>query len=280
VTARNRESLKRYFQDGALPAETHFADLIDSMLNMNDEGFRKSVEHGYEVYAPIGHDALMSFYRDQDPETPRWRLGLGGTHDELLVQAGSMAGSNGHPDPIHAGRATAGDGDPAPLLCLDPRQRIGIGTATPQTTLDVAGTLRSRGRCGTSQRRGQAELLADGEWQDLTDPLAGCQAFEIVAGAGHRGAGRFGLLHAIAVNSYNPTLGLFDFLNRKRGIRCTHGYYSRRCDRLQLRWAGSHGRDAEYRLQIRTGCDYGAEIRIQAHLTQLWFDPHMELGQP
>ena len=40
------------------------------------------------------------------------------------------------------------------------------------------------------------------------------------------------------------------------------------------------GRKAVYRLQIRTGCNFGDQVRIQAHVSQLWFDPHMALGQP
>ncbi|MFC4480506.1 MULTISPECIES: hypothetical protein [Cupriavidus] len=272
MTSRNRESLKRYFREGALPDEDHFADLIDSMLNMSDEGFRKTVERGFEVYSAAGHDALISFFRDHDPERAAWRFELGGARDALLVR-GRAAPADGDM------AAQAAEPDPA-LLCLDPAQRVGIGTAQPRTRLDVAGTVRSEGRQGAFTRAHPVPLRADGHWQDLTDDLEGCQAFEVVAGAGLRGKGRFGLVHAIAMNTYNPTLGLFDFLNRKRGIRSTHGYYSRRCDRLELRWAGTSGRNASYRLQIRTGCDFGPDVLIQAQITQLWTDPHMDGGQP
>lgn len=271
MTSRSRESLKRYFREGALPNEDHFADLIDSMLNMSDEGFRKTVEHGFEVYSPQGHDALLSFFRDQEPESPAWRLELGGAQDPLLVRSRQQVGQ----------QALLNEGQHAPpaLLCLDQAGRIGIGTEAPQATLDVAGVLSSQGRRGAYRREVDSPLLANGEWQDLTDALEGCQAFEIMAGAGHRGQGRFGLLHATALNTYNPTLGLLNLFNRKRGIRCTHGFYSRRCDRLQLRWQGSSGRNASYKLQIRTGCDFGSGVRIQAQLTQLWFDPHMSESQ-
>ncbi len=282
MTSRNRESLKRYFREGALPDEDHFADLIDSMLNMSDEGFRKTVEHGFEVYSPLGHDALISFFRDQDPERPAWRIELGGARDALLVQG--RAAPEDADEVANGSRADGADGaasTQAPaLLCLEQDRRVGIGTERPQTMLDVAGTVRSRGRQGAFTREHSVPLRADGTWQDLTDDLDGCQMFEIVAGAGLRGKGRFGLIHAIAANTYNPTLGLFNFLNRKRGIRCTHGYYSRRCDRLQLRWIGTSGRNASYRLQIRTGCDFGPDAMIQAQLTQLWSDAHMSGGQP
>lgn len=262
MTIRNRESLKSYFCDGALPTQEQFADLIDSMLNMSDEGFRKSVERGFEISAAAGYEALLSFFRDQDPDAPLWDVGFGGAQGQLRIQT--------------TREQAPGQNETVPLWCLDPSGQVGIGTTNPQDTLDVDGVVRSKGRRGGYARASAKPLLANGEWQDLSDDLYGCQAFEITAGAGQRGKGRFALLHAVALNTYNPTLGIFDFLNRKRGIRCDHAFYARGCDRLQLRWHGSHGRNATYRLQIRSGCDYGQGVQIQAHVTQLWFDPHME----
>src|SRR6185295_16720848 len=116
----------------------------------------------------------------------------------------------------------------APLLCLDDQRGVGVGLDAPQAKLDVAGALRCQGRRGSFQRQVPVALDADGKWQDLTDDLEGCQAFEVMAGTGRPGSERFGLMHAIAMNAYNPTLGIFNFLNRRRGIRTTHAYYSRR----------------------------------------------------
>jgi hypothetical protein len=267
MTRCNRESLRNYFSAGALPTQEHFADLVDSMLNMSDEGFCKTVEGGFEISSATGYDTLLSFFRDQDPDQPLWRMGFGGAQGQLLIRANPGASVDAAPAP--------------PLWSLDSAQRgrVGIRTANPQAALDVDGVVRSTGRRGSCARATPVPLLANGQWQDLTDDLAGCQAFELTAGAGHPGQGRFAMLHATALNAYNPTLGILDFLNRKRGIRCTHAYYARRCDRLQLRWKGSSGRDARYRLQLRSGCDYGQGIVIQAHLTRLWFDPHMRQGQ-
>lgn len=267
MTIRNRESLRSYFSDGALPTQEHFADLIDSMLNMSDEGFRKSVERGFEVSAAAGYEALLSFFRDQDPDLPLWSIGFGGAQGQLLIRSNT--------EPSQDGQADAA----APLWCLDPAGRVGIRTGNPEAALDVDGVVRSKGRSGSYARATAVPLPADGEWHDLTDDLEGCQAFEVTAGAGYQGKGRFALMHAVALNTYNPTLGILDFLNRKRGIRSTDAFYARRCDRLQLRWRGTSGRNASYRLQIRTGCDYGRGIVIKAHVTKLWFDPHMDEGQ-
>lgn len=256
MTWRNRETLKNYFGDGQLPTQTHFADLVDSMLNMVDEGFRKTVANGHELYAPVGHHNLLSFYRDQSPQQALWRVSLGPQLDQLHFQ------------PL---------GTSQPLLSLDTKQRVGIGTVAPQTTLDVRGTVSSRGRRGLLPS--PKPLLANGLWQDLTDELEGCQGFEVVAGAGQAGSGHFGLVHATALSAYNPGGGLWAWWHARRGIRQTHGWWGRRCDKLHLRWKGTHDRKAVYRLQIRSGCNFGDGVPIQAHVCQLWFDPHMT-GEP
>lgn len=252
MTSRNRETLKKYFGDGQLPTQAHFGDLVDSMLNMVDEGFRKTIANGHELYAPVGHHNLLSFYRDQTPQQALWRISLGPTQDQLQFRP-----SNGA----------------SPLLSLDADKGVGIGTAQPQNKLDVRGTVGSEGRKGTRPLPA-LPLLADGQWHDLTEDLEGCQAFEVMAGVGVRDSGHFGMLHAIAMSAYNP--GGWMWWRNRRGIRQTHAWWGRRCDRLHLRWHGTHGRKAAYRLQIRSGCNLGAEVQIQAHVTQLWFDASMK----
>ena len=41
--------LQEQFQHGKMPTEEDFADLIESMLNMLDEGFDKTPEAGFKV---------------------------------------------------------------------------------------------------------------------------------------------------------------------------------------------------------------------------------------
>jgi hypothetical protein len=257
MTCRNRETLRNFFGDGALPTKDHFGDLVDSMLNMSDEGFRKSAQNGVEISTPGGHDALLSFYRDQSPQLSLWSLRYGAEREQLCFHASAR-----------------GPADQPPVLSLDTAARVGINTTAPRSTLDVGGVISAQGRLGSYAVASEAALLADGEWHDLTDALQGCQAFEVMAGTGHTGTGRYALLHAIALNTYNPT-GLLEFWSARKRIRCDHAYYSRRCDKLQLRWHGSSGKGAAYRLQIRSGCDYGAQVRIQCFLTRLWFDESM-----
>jgi len=265
MTVRNRDTLRSFFGTGMLPTQDHFADLVDSMLNMSDEGFRKSAENGLEVSTPAGYDTLVSFYRDQSMRTPLWTVAYGGERDLLAFKPGAAA-------------ARERDGlEPAPpVLALDARGRVGVGTDSPRQALDVAGVVASEGRLGRYAAQGLPQPLADGEWHDLTGPLEGCQAFEVIAGAGHAGGGRFALVHAVALNAYNPRPGWLDLFGLRRRIRAQGMWYGRRCDQLDLRWNGSSGRQASYRLQVRTRCNYGEDVAIRASVTRLWFDDDRE----
>ena len=256
MTARNRETLRNYFGEGKLPGKQHFGDLVDSMLNMKDEGFSKSPQNGLEISTPVKHNALMSFYRDQSPRSVLWSVGYGGERDMLHLRSSQAGGEHEQP----------------PLLALDTQARVGINTARPRHALEVNGVIASTGRRGSYEGVPASSVLADGEWHDLTPPLTGCQAFEVMAGAGSPGNGRYALLHATAMNTYNPTAGWLDFFSRKKRIHAQHAWYGKRCDKLLLRWEGSSGKDAAYKLRIRSGCSYGNQVRIKVFLTQLWFD--------
>ncbi|WP_457333534.1 hypothetical protein [Rhizobacter sp. P5_C2] len=259
MTVRNRDTLRSFFGAGMLPTQDHFGDLVDSMLNMSDEGFRKSAENGVEVSTPAGYDALVSFFREQNQRTALWSIAYGGEQDQLAFRPGAVTGRRG--------QAAA-----PPVLSLDPRGRVGIGTTEPRQALEVAGVIASEGRIGRYAAPSLPPPVADGEWHDLTGPLEACQAFEVVAGAGRVGGGRFALMHATALNAYNPRPGWLDLIGLRRRIHAQHMWYGRRCDQIQLRWTGSSGRQASYRLQVRTRCDYGGDVPIRASLTRLWFD--------
>lgn len=267
MTIRNRQTLRSFFDAGKLPTQDHFGDLVDSMLNMSDEGFRKSAENGVEVSTPVGYDALVTFYREQTARAALWSIGYGSERDPLLFHKGSVGGAGNTPPVL----ALDADGD---------THRVGIGLAQPRHALDVAGVVASQGRVGTWRPADPQPLPADGEWHDLTGDLHGCQAFEVLAGAGHAGSGRFALMRAVAMNTYNPGGGWWAALLGRNRIRCEHAWYGRRCDKLELRWDGTSGRHATYRLQVRSRCDYGSGVLIQATLTQLWFDPTMHGSSP
>lgn len=280
---KNRATLKEFFRRGSLPNEEHFHDLIDSSLNMNDEGFSKSQEHGLEILSQSSRSSLLSFFRYEDPGRPLWRIALDPVDRRHLHFREQEAGEA-------QGEGEGVEGSREPILSLGPGGRVGINTGTPESALDVRGFIRSKGREGVVQKlpreeqggtpgseKGGAVIVADGGWKTIAGPFHGCHALEVVAGVGLRRSGRYALLHAIAINAYHPTGFFFDLFRRKKPIRVTQAYHRHRSDRLSLRWADGPG---GYLLQLRTRRDYGEgprgkPVRIRYHLTELWSDHGM-----
>ena len=94
-----------------------------------------------------------------------------------------------------------------------------------------------------------------------------------MAGTGNKGTGKYALLKATALNTFNPTGWWFNFLNHKKRIRVQQAYYLARSSKLELRWQTLP--EHKYCLQLRSRTDLGPDIRISYFLTQLWFDELM-----
>jgi hypothetical protein len=284
----DRASLKKHFEAGSLPTQQDFHDIIDSTLNLAEDGFSRTDRDGLRVHAQEGHDGLFSFYRAGGSDQVLWSTGFAEGGAQWVMRPGDAAAEA--------------------LLLLDPRRRMGLAQPDPLARLDVNGSVRLGGRLGRppspavierqdAEARAKSKeknpprvlMVADGEWKDLTGDLQGCQGFEIMAGAGRPDdRSRFAMLHAFAFNTYHPAWWK-DLLGNKRRIRQQHAFYGRYRDRLELRWhspKGQHGRDAEYRLQIRSRCDYAGhqrggapeeirEVPLHVYLTRLWFQPEM-----
>ena len=283
----NRSTLKKLFRQGSLPTEEHFGDLIDSTLNIVDDGFSQSADNGVEITLLGQKQRLLSFF-GKPQDNPNWWIGCDPEKNSLhFARAGSAGDSEreiltmtsggclkvgqsrteSHPDAKDA----QSQNEPDP----------------PDLRLDVAGIVRSSGRMGVGVVGGGL-VPADGQWQGITPILTGCQAFEVMAGVGLKGQkkGRYALLHAYAMNTFNPRGFFFNFLNLKNPIRCDHAWFLSRGDRLKLRWY----KDAEckeshqYKLQIKSCSDYTdggrTAIGIQYSLTKLWFDEAMSGSSP
>lgn len=248
--------MKQFFADGSLPSADHFGDLIDSTLNLINEGFDKTPPDGFKISTIGEHRRLISFYRSGDPNNAVWTIEYDQDKDSLLIS-----------NPRRAGE---------PAIALDGDGRIGVNKVDPQATLDVGGVVAAEGRLGANPD-GFTSVPADGEWHDITGDLEGCNAFEIMAGVGSSGTGRYALMRAIALNAYNPRGWLFNFFNRKKRIRYQQSYYLSRGNRIKLRWH-SDGKK-KYTLQMSTACGYGGDVNIRFYLTRLWFDTLMTGSQ-
>jgi len=263
MAKKNRSTLKRYFSEGAMPSADQFGDLIDSSLNTIDEGFTRTVENGYEISLIGEHDRLISFFRNAaDQEHPVWSISYDKRRDTLTFI-----------------KADDEDEQSVPPLTLAPDGRVGINNDDPQWSLDVKGVVAATGRIGTSlggKSQAPADcnafVLADGNWHDITGPLEGCHAYEVMAGAGNKGTGNYALMNAIAMNTFNPRGWLFNIFNLKKRINYHDAYYLSRGNKIKLRWRADGDK---YYLQMRTNSNYGPGVRIRYYLTQLWFDADM-----
>ena len=259
---KNRETLARYFSKGALPSEDQFRDLIDSALIKEDDGFDKSPLNGWEIRLIGDHDRLISFLRDNAVKQAAWSISYDKTTDRLLFV-----------------KPTVG-GEARSVVVFDPAGRLGVNTREPRCELDVAGVIAAEGRLGGNPyRERQKTVPADGAWHPITDELEGCQAFEVMAGAGKKNSGMYALMQAVAINAYNPKGLFFNFLRRKNRIRYNQAFYLARGHKIQLRWENRDNN--KYVLAMRTNCHYGQNglgkpILIRYYLTQLWFDSQME----
>ena len=253
MAKKNRSTLKHYFRKGALPSEDQFNDLIDSSLNTIDEGFDKSPENGFEISLVGDHSHLISFFKTAAVKDAVWSIDYDREQDRLLIKK------------PHADTTTPA----AMTFCGD--GHVGVNKIDPAYALDVGGVVAAHGRIGANPDK-QKTVAADGRWHNITGALSGCHAIEVMAGVGSKGTGRYALMNALAINTFNPGGWLFNFLNLKKRIKYQQAYYLARGNRIKLRWLseGEH-----YYLQMRTICAYGGEVKIRYYLTSLWFDEDM-----
>jgi hypothetical protein len=249
-----------------MPSSEAFGDLIESMLNIVDQQFDKTPQDGLKV-GQFSQGKLLSFYHDIDVKSPIWSVRMEQPGDDLMIGTEAFPAALALRD--RNGNATEAALQMAPSTD-DDRAKQGL------FELDLKGCLVVDGRRGRPGLR----VPADGQWQYITPVLHGCQAFEVVAGAGKTGSGKYAVMHAFALNAYNG----------KGDITYHQAYCGNRCSRLELRWKPESNRLQDgFRLQIRVGCSYdskeefanasSAPTMICFQLTQLWFDSAMKQCQ-
>lgn len=272
MAKQNRETLKRFFSAGKLPSEEHFSDLVDSSLNTIDEGFDKSEEYGFEITPQKGTDDsenLISFFRKLTDKLPSWSISYHAKNEALQFI---------HTDAISNQRKT--------VLSLDKEGKVMVSgkefneeefsdeqVGSSPIRLDVGGGIRSPARLGIGLTQDSC-VPANGEFQPITDKLKGFQALEVVAKVELKEEKRFAIMHAIALNAYNPPWRILNFWNRSKRIKIHQSYHSGPRDRLKLRWETVKDEEdpsvAYYRLSVKSAFRYPNDAKIQYHVTKLW----------
>ncbi|MCU0429385.1 MAG: adhesin [Cytophagaceae bacterium] len=236
---QNRNTLKGFFKKGQLPAETHFFDMIDSMINKVDDGMSKTLEDGL-MLSPIGSSKkLASFYKSIEDKNPAWSM-------EVNNSDGNLSFNN------HVGD---------PVVTLSNQGKVGINNNNPSVELDVNGVVSLQGRIGN---RYTGRVPGDGKWHTILKELNGCHALEIVAGIGKKKTGRYAMLHAFAMSTYGKS---------KNKIDTRQAYYGVRSNRIELRWTGT---TYNFNLEMRTRGNYEGDYFVQYFISDLWFDQFMD----
>ena len=274
MSKRDRTTLKSFFRNGALPAAEHYRDLIDSSVNQVEDGFDKTDKEGLKLHSVGSSLRVMSLYQGLGEPKPSWVFEHGGKNEGALhIRPG--AGKKEHSDPANKRTGTAQDG-----ISIDSDGRVGVGQEKPDWLFDVNGVSRMRGRVGVASEN-IPHILANGKWQAVTQPMTGCQAFEIVAGAGgQEGEGRYSMVYAIAMNAFNPGNWFMNWFFRRRSIRTQTAMYGSFADRIRLRWVRDDKQPKYFFLQMCTNADFGDGAIIQYHMTRLWFDSVMSASRP
>lgn len=260
MTKRNRKTLAETFANGEMPTQEAFSDLIDSMVNIVDDGFDKTAVDGMKVAQLDNRSKLLSFYDDITVREPLWTVSFSTSN------YGPAAGKNLN---FLFGETTYGGftlaRTPARDGAGEDKVSVGINRRAPEHELDVGGIVAADGRIG---RPGKKRVRADGHWHPIIEKLDGCNAFEIMAGVGKKNSGRYALLHAFALSTFNSP---------RNNISNHQARYSSRCDQIDLRWTGD---THNYSLEMRTRCSYEQsateEVYVNYYVTQLWFDRFME----
>nr|VFK77820.1 MAG: Chaperone of endosialidase [Candidatus Kentron sp. SD] len=135
ITTKNRTALKAYFVKNNIPTESNFAELIDGMLNLAEDGLAKPAGSPLSIEASGDGDTsqkkVLNFYGKFGDPDPDWVLSLKPRSDPDVATSGKAGFSIGN----SAGHSR---------LFIDKTSgNVGIGTVSPGVKLEVNGDIRS-----------------------------------------------------------------------------------------------------------------------------------------
>lgn len=239
-----------------------FEHLVDSALNIKDDGLGINPEEGLILTSKGPSKKLASFFqRISDKSSPLWSIALD-----------SEKGTKGL-NFIGGGKSR---------MFISDKGQVGINSETPNYELDVNGLISAKGIVG-SFARGKAS--ADSEWhtiQSLSN-MEGCQAFEIFAHINDEKDKRFGLTYGTLLLSS----GAKGYNNKVRTIEAGSKWlWGKFFNKIKFRWAiddlNSINGLERYMVQIKSKSHFGMlngqPKKIFYRVRKLW-DKNFELDQ-
>lgn len=238
MATRGRKILKDFFSNGKRPTQQEFEDLIDSSVNILDDGYSKNSKEGLKLSLKNDSNVLMSFCSQTEAD-PAWFFTINDQEDLAIEPKKS------HRDVSFEHHET----------------RVSNLLLKSQNTI-VKGDLEVQGiRKGTTLSSPIKEKLkADGDWHDLTEDLNGVYALEVVATVcGEKGSGEYSVLMGWATQCYGS----------HKKIKLVGSHFGFWGHKLKLRWYKQ--KNQTYRLQIKSRLRYknGKNLSIDCNITYL-----------
>jgi hypothetical protein len=239
---RNRKTLKENFKNGRKPSEQDFENLIDSAINILDDGLSKNIENGISLAPLLGNETVMSIFRESVDDKPIWKIAVDNENGNLKI--GKFENEK-----------------IIPFLTLNLNKKVEFGAEISEIKFNSQLNFPSRKGSFLS-----GKILANGKWQDISEELEGCWMLEIVAGCGKRHTGKHSLLIATATHCFG----------KKAKIKKIRSYYGSFGNQICLRWRKNKN-NFSAKLQMKTIFNYGENVQINYHISKLWDNPFMEV---
>lgn len=248
-----RSDLKEFFKNGKIPSENHYAALIESMINQQDDGFSKDDDEGFVIASGGDSDRLVSFYKNMDAIKPFFTI---------KKDDDSIAGLCFQP--LNESAIAEDSQDISSHVFFHNNGTVGIGKKSDNKyKVDINGFVAAEGRIGTyKDLKIGNNVPANGKWHPITGELDNCQAFEVIARTGVKNSRKFAMTHAIAVKAFGKSRGK---------VRMVSAHYGFLWNRISVKWI-LNKENEKFTLNIRTHRHYGNDVNIYFQITKLWDD--------
>ncbi len=237
---KSREQLKAYFKTGEVPTEEQFAQLIDSMHNLADDGQATATSAaGLRLFPTDASGTLATVFAhapEADGATPLWRLALGA--DGSL----NVCGGNGEP-----------------VMTIDKNRNISFSG-----TLKAARYLSAKEGEKELPETIELEIQADGMWHDLPVESAigaspvGCRVYRLSACYNNLRNRSYSACEVLASHSDG----------RKRKIRSSCKHVWGWSGHIKVRW--QHPDSGMLYLQMRSKRTSRGSKFIRCRLETVW----------
>lgn len=242
---KNRETLKNYFKKGGFATEKEFSDLIDSSMNIIDDGISINAKNGLKLN-PLGiFTKLVSFFKKKSQINPEFSIDI--NHDN----------SDG---------LSINNSENVSLLKIKQDGKIGVKTNDPSYDFEINGTVGINTRLGVFKK---GYVPANNRWYRIIENLDGINGFEIVSVIkGRPLSGEHCASHTTAISTFGGKKSK-SFIKTKNAN--WGSFLQRYLNKIELRWTGDlHSYNLEIRSKKNFGLfENGDQIKIKYNIIRI-----------